>query len=252
MNKIALVTGGSRGLGKSMALHLAENGNDVIITYNTKKELANEVVKEIELKGQKAISLQLDVSETGKSIPNFIATFKAALQSTFGKETFDYLINNAGAGNYQPIAEAQPADLDYLYNIHFKAPYLLAQGLVNSINPNGSIINVSSGYSRFSDAGFAAYGAMKAAIDTLTRFQAVEFAPLKIRVNAIAPGAVETDFAGGLVRDNSFVNEMVAGKTALGRTGQPNDIGKVIAFLASDASGWINGERLEVSGGIAL
>lgn len=252
MNKIALVTGGSRGLGKSMAFYLAENDNDVIITYHTQKELADEVVKEIQKKGRKAIALPMDASIAELHIPVFVESFKSVLQTEFGTETFDYLINNAGTGSYQPIAAATSGDLDNLYNIHFKSPYLLAQQLVNFINPNGSIINVSSGYSRFSDAGFAAYGAMKGAIDTLTRFQAVEFASLKIRVNSIAPGAIETDFAGGLVRDNDNIKEMVAGKTALARTGQPDDIGKVIAFLASDASGWINGERIEVSGGIAL
>jgi NAD(P)-dependent dehydrogenase (short-subunit alcohol dehydrogenase family) len=251
MKKIALITGGSRGLGKNMALNIASKGIDLIITYNTKKEEAEKTAAEIEKIGGKAVVIQLDVSNAS-NVKNFVSAVKDTLQSEFHTSKLDILINNAGIGNYEPIADTSEESLDHLYNIHFKSVFLLAKEFSLIMNEEGSVLNVSSGYSRFSAVGFSAYGALKAALDTLTRFQALEFAPLKIRVNSIAPGAIETDFAGGIVRDNSDINEYVKSLTALGRAGQPDDIGTVAAFLVSDEAKWINGQRIEVSGGIYL
>jgi len=251
MSKTILITGGSRGLGKNMALSAAAQGYDVIITYHTKKEEAGEVVSQIEKLGQKALALSLDVYNTS-SISNFASKVKACLQGNATVGKLYALVNNAGVGYYEPISNTTDDTLDKLYNMHFKSVFLLAKEFSQSIEEGGSIINVSSGYSRFSAVGFSVYGAMKGAIDTLTRFQALEFAPLKIRVNSIAPGAIETDFAGGIVRDNAEINNYVATQTALGRTGQPDDIGAVVTFLISDAAKWINGQRIEVSGGIYL
>jgi len=251
MSRTILITGGSRGLGKNMALSAAAQGNDVIITYHTKKEEAENVVSEIGKLGQKALSLRLDVYDTS-SIGDFAGQVKAYLRSNAPAGRLHALVNNAGIGYYQPISSITEDTLDNLYNMHFKSVFLLAKEFSQVIEQGGTIINVSSGYSRFSAAGFSVYGAMKGAIDTLTRFQALEFAPLKIRVNSIAPGAIETDFAGGIVRDNVEINNYVATQTALGRAGQPDDIGSVVAFLISDAAKWINGQRIEVSGGIYL
>lgn len=251
MNSVVLITGGSRGLGKNMALNIAKQGNDVIITYHTRKDDAEKTVAEIEKTGQKAIALQLDVSK-GNSIKAFADVLKGVLPSKFSTGKLAALINNAGIGNYEPIADTTGESLDNLYNIHFKSVFLLAKELTPIISEGGSVVNISSGYSRFSAVGFAAYGALKGALDTLTRFQALEFAPLKVRVNSVAPGAIETDFAGGIVRDNNEINNYVKSLTALGRAGQPDDIGGVVAFLISDGAKWINGQRIEVSGGIYL
>jgi NAD(P)-dependent dehydrogenase (short-subunit alcohol dehydrogenase family) len=251
MSRTILITGGSRGLGKNMALSAAAEGNDVIITYHTKKQEAEAVVSEIEKLGQKALALQLDVYNAA-SIGNFASQVKEYIQSNTSTGKLHALVNNAGIGYYEPIADTTEDTLDKLYNMHFKSVFLLAKEFSPLIIEGGTIINVSSGYSRFSAVGFSVYGALKGAVDTLTRFQALEFAPLKIRVNSIAPGAIETDFAGGIVRDNAEINNYVATQTALGRTGQPDDIGSVVAFLISDAAKWINGQRIEVSGGIYL
>jgi len=249
--KIALVTGGSRGLGKDMALTLATQGSDIIVTYYTQKEQAENVVQLIKKMGRRAHAIQLDVRNASNVAP-FATKVKAILKDVFATTKLDYLINNAGIGNYEPIPNTTEESLDNLYNIHFKSVFLLAKEFSPVINEGGAILNVSSGFSRFSAVGYAAYGALKGAVDTLTRYQALEFAPLKIRVNSIAPGAIETDFSGGIVRDNADINKMVASQTALGRTGQPDDIGAVAAFLVSDAAKWINGQRIEVSGGIYL
>jgi len=248
---IALITGGSRGLGKDMALTLAAQGTDIILTYHTKKDEAEKVVAEIAKLGRQARAVQLDVSNAA-NIASFVAQVKDILRDDFAALKLDHLINNAGTGNYEPIADTTSVSLDYLYNMHFKSVFLLAKEFSPLLNEGGSILNVSSGFSRFSAVGYAAYGALKASVDTLTRYQALEFAPLKIRVNSLAPGAIETDFSGGAVRDNPEINKYVAGQTALGRVGQPDDIGSVVAFLVSDAAKWVNGQRIEVSGGIYL
>jgi NAD(P)-dependent dehydrogenase (short-subunit alcohol dehydrogenase family) len=249
--KIALVTGGSRGLGKDMALQLAKKGLDVIITYHSKKDEAQAVVSEIEALGKKAVALQFDVADH-TALEGFINAFENALSSTFQAESFDYLINNAGVGNYAPFVATTEAQLDSMFNIHLKAPFFITQKLLPLMNDGGGIVNISSGLARFSMVGYAAYATMKGAIETLSTYQALELGERKIRVNIVAPGAIETDFGGGVVRDNQDVNKMIASQTALGRVGLPDDIGSVVAFLCTDDAKWINGQRIEVSGGIHL
>lgn len=249
--KIALVTGGSRGLGKNMALHLAQKGIDVIITYNSKKEEALAVVAAIEQSGQKAAALQLNTGDI-KSFDAFYIQLKNVLQNTFNATAFNFLINNAGVGIHASIEATTEEQFDTLMNIHFKGVFFLTQKALPVINDGGRIINLSSGLARFSMPGYAAYAAMKGAIETLTRYMAKELGSRGIAVNVVAPGAIETDFGGGAVRDNADLNKMVAGITALGRTGLPDDIGGVVAFLCTEEGRWINGQRIEVSGGMNL
>ncbi len=250
-NKIALVTGGSRGLGKSMALSLAQKGLNVVLTYHSKKAEAEEVVAEIEKLGQKAVALQLNVAEVS-SFDSFFQNAKTAMQNTFGTDKIDFLINNAGIGVHESIATTTENQLDNMVNIHFKGPFLLTQKALDVLNDGGGIVNISSGLTRFSFPGYAAYASMKGAIETLTSYQAKEFGDRKIRVNVVAPGAIETDFGGGAVRDNEQLNQFVASLTALGRVGLPDDIGGVVAFLCSEDAKWVNGQRIEVSGGMNL
>jgi len=250
-SKIALVTGASRGLGKDSALQLAKKGFDLILTYQTKKEAADEVVKEIETLGQKAVALPLDISTT-KGFDQFVTEVKNVLDTHFNSAKLDALVNNAGIGINESFEATTEETLDAMTNIHFKGPYFLTQKLLPLLNDGSSVVNTSSGLARFSMPGYSAYGAMKAAIDSLSRYQALEFGSRKIRVNSIAPGAIETDFGGGVVRDISDINQHLASETALGRVGLPDDIGSVVAFLCSDDSKWINGQRVEVSGGFKL
>lgn len=250
-NKIALITGGSRGLGKDMALNLAKNGVDIIITYNSAKEEALKVVENIEKLGRKATSLQLNVGDTA-SLPHFTSAVKSALKKKFDVETFDFLINNAGIGIHASFSETTEEQFDALMNIHFKSVFFLTQKALPLINDGGRIINISSGLARFSNPGYSAYASMKGAVETLTRYMAKELGTRKIAVNTVAPGAIETDFSGGMVRDNEQVNKHIASVTALGRVGVPEDIGGVVAFLCSEGGRWINGQRIEVSGGMNL
>lgn len=250
-NKIALVTGGSRGLGKNAALQLAKRGFDVLITYQTKKEEAETVVAEINAIGQKAFALQLDIAITS-GFDAFKNEVAAILNTHFEGSNLDALVNNAGIGINAPFEQTTEEILDAMTNIHFKGPYFLTQKLLPLLNDGSSIVNTSSGLARFSFAGYSAYGAMKAAVDSLTRYQALELGARKIRVNSIAPGAIETDFGGGFVRDNSDMNTMIASQTALGRVGLPDDIGTAVAFLCSDDAKWINAQRLEASGGFLI
>jgi len=247
-SKIALVTGGSRGLGKDSALQLAKKGFDLILTYQSKKEAADEVVKEIENIGQKAFALPLDISSTS-GFGQFEKEVKDILDTQFSSAKLDALVNNAGMGITESFETTTEETLDAMTNIHFKGPFFLTQKLLPLLNDGSSIVNTSSGLARFSFAGYSAYGAMKAAVDSLSRYQAVELGSRKIRVNSVAPGAIETDFGGGAVRDISELNQHLASETALGRVGLPDDIGSVVAFLCSDDSKWINGQRIEVSGG---
>ncbi|ELR68668.1 Reductase [Fulvivirga imtechensis AK7] len=249
--KIALVTGGSRGLGKDMALSLAQRGINVILTYNSKKEEALEVVREIEAIGQKAAALQLNVVDSS-SFERFFGEVKASLKNVFGLETFDFLINNAGIGIHVPFTETAEEQFDTLMNIHLKAAFFLTQRALPLMNNGGTIVNVSTGLARFTFPGYAAYATMKGGIETLTRYQAKELGSRGIRANVIAPGAIETDFGGGAVRDNADLNAAIASQTALGRVGRATDIGSVVAFLCSDDAKWINGQRLEASGGMFL
>jgi NAD(P)-dependent dehydrogenase (short-subunit alcohol dehydrogenase family) len=250
-NKIALVTGGSRGLGKNMALSLAKKGIDVILTYNSKKDEAIAVVAEIEKAGQKAAALQLSAGDT-KTFDAFFAQVKSVLKDTFGADKFDFLINNAGIGIHASFAETTEEQFDELMNIHFKGVFFLTQKALPLINDGGRIVNLSSGLARFSNPGYAAYASMKGGIETLSRYMAKELGSRGIAVNVVAPGAIETDFGGGMVRDNKQVNDYIAGVTALGRVGLPDDIGGVVAFLCTEDAKWVNAQRIEVSGGMNL
>lgn len=248
---IAIITGGSRGLGRSMALHLAQTGTDVILTYNSKKAEADAVVQEVEKLGRKAAALQLNVANSG-SFAAFADAIRKVLAEKWNRNDFDFLVNNAGIGLHASFAETTEAQFDELMSIHLKAPFFLTQRLLPLIKDGGRILNVSSGLARFSFPGYSAYAAMKGGVEVLTRYMAKELGSRGISVNTLAPGAIETDFGGGTVRDNPEVNKQIASLTALGRVGQPDDIGGVVAMLLSDGGGWINGQRIEVSGGTLL
>jgi len=250
-NKIVLITGGSRGLGKNMALSLAKEGLDVILTYHSKKEEALAVVAEIEQSGQKAAALQLNTADV-KSFGEFFAQLSALLKNTFNSDTIDFLVNNAGIGINAPFAETSEEVFDELLNIHFKGVFFLTQAALPLLSDGGGIVNISTGLARFATPGYSAYASMKGAIETLTKYQAAELGSRGIRVNIVAPGAIETDFGGGVVRDNDQVNKHIASVTALGRVGRPDDIGSVVAFLCTDQAKWINAQRIEVSGGMNL
>ena len=248
---IALVTGGSRGLGKSISLHLAAEGRDVILTYHSRQAEAEEVVAQIETVGRRAVALVLDMADH-RSFPGFGERVKDALGRKWQRDDFDFLVNNAGIGVNAPFAETTEEQFDRLMNVHFKGVFFLTQQLLPFIKDGGRIVNISSGLARFSLPGFSAYGAMKGGIEVLTRYQALELGPRNIAVNVVAPGAIETDFGGGAVRDNAELNRMIASQTALGRAGLPDDIGGAVAALLSEGCRWINGHRVEVSGGIHL
>ena len=250
-HKIALVTGGSRGLGKNTALRLASKGVDVIITYHSKLEEADKVVAEIEAVGAKAVALQLDVSQS-KTFVEFAVNVKAILQSKWQRDSFDYLVNNAGTGINTPFLETSEEQFDQMVNIHLKGVYFLTQKLVGLMADGGSIVNISSGLTRFSFPGYSAYAIMKGAIETLSKYLAKELGARGINVNTVAPGAIETDFGGGAVRDNKELNDHIASVTALGRVGIPDDIGGVIASVLSDDNRWVNGQRIEASGGMMI
>ncbi|GAB2874888.1 Rossmann-fold NAD(P)-binding domain-containing protein [Hymenobacter ruber] len=250
-SKIALVTGGSRGLGKNMALNLAQKGLDVLLTYHSQRAEAESVVAEIQAQGRKAAALQLDASNVS-SFAAFFGQVKKTLKETFGAEKFDFLINNAGTGLYQAFAETTEQQFDDILNIHFKGPFFLTQQALPLMNDGGGIVNISSGLTRIVMPGSSTYGSAKTAIESLTRYQAKELGARRIRVNVVAPGAIETDFGGGRTRDNKEINAHIASLTALGRVGLPTDVGPVVAFLCTDEAGWVNGQRLEVSGGQAI
>jgi NAD(P)-dependent dehydrogenase (short-subunit alcohol dehydrogenase family) len=250
-NKIALVTGGSRGLGKDMALKLAEKGIDVILTYNNKADDAEKVVNQIQQSGRKAATLQLNTGDI-KSFGAFIEKLKGILSDTFGTDHVDFLINNAGMGHHSPIDQTTEEAFDDLMNVHFKGVYFLTQNILPILNDGGGIINISSGLARFSMPGASAYASMKGAVEVFTRYLAKELGSKGIRANVVAPGAIATDFNGGTVRDNEQVNQMVSSITALGRPGEADDIGGVVAFLCTEDAKWINGQRIEVSGGMLV
>ncbi|MBC7994165.1 MAG: SDR family oxidoreductase [Rhizobacter sp.] len=245
---IALITGGNRGLGKSAALALAAQGSDVILTYRHNAAEAAAAVAQIEQLGRRAVALALDVGDS-RGFSDFAAQVKRALSQHWQRERFDALVNNSGMGHHASFAETTEAQFDELMNVHLKGPYFLTQALLPLLNDGGRIVNVSSGLTRFALPGYAAYAAMKGGIEVLTRYQAKEFGARGISVNTVAPGAVETDFGGGAVRDNKQLNAAIASQTALGRVGQPDDIGGAIAALLSHGSHWVNAQRIEVSGG---
>lgn len=248
--KIALVTGGSRGLGRDMALNLAKNGMDVIITYNNNREAAEATLTELRTLGQRAAALQLDVAEHSGYTDFLEQRLLPCLRETFGCNRFDYLVNNAGIGLFSPYgAEVEVSKITEIINIHFMAGYLFTQKALGLMNDGGGIVNISTGLTRIILPGFAAYAAIKGALEVLTKYQAKELGPRRIRVNIVAPGAIATDFNGGAVRDNDGMNRSIAENTALGRVGLPTDIGPVVAFLCTEKGQWINAQRIEVSGG---
>ena len=247
--KIALVTGASRGLGRNTAIALARKGIDVIGTYHSNKAEADATASAIAALGRKALMLQLD-SGTVAAFPAFVANVKQALAAQWTRPTLDYLVNNAGIGIHAPFATTSEADFDRLMNVHFKGVFFLTQALLPLIADGGRIVNISSGLTRFSLPGYAAYAAMKGGIEVLTRYLAKELGARGIGVNTVAPGAIETDFGGGAVRDNKQVNDFIAGVTAMGRPGVPDDIGPAIASLLSDDNRWMTAQRIEISGGM--
>lgn len=250
-HKIALITGASRGLGENAALKLAARGVDVILTYRSKQLEAEQVVKRIEELGARAVALMLDVGDS-KSFDSFAAELNTQLKNVWQRDDFDYLVNNAGTGLHANFDQTTEAQFDEMVNIHFKGPFFLTQKLLPLLVNGGRILNISSGLARFSLPGSSAYASVKGAMEVLTRYQAKELGSRGISVNILAPGAIETDFSGGMVRDNPQVNAFVASQTALGRVGLPDDIGNAVAQILSDESGWINGQRIEASGGMYL
>ncbi|MEA5129828.1 MAG: SDR family oxidoreductase [Proteiniphilum sp.] len=249
--KIALVTGGSRGLGKNMALAIAKKGINVVLTYHSNKDEAEKVVSEIQSLGQKAVAFQLDTRDVSSFDP-FIKQVTGHLQEKTGSLNFDFLINNAGTSLYVPIGEVTEEQLDDTVNIHYKGVFFLTQKSLPFLNDGGGIVNVSTGLVRFALPNYSVYASMKGAIEVFTHYLAKELGARKIRANSIAPGAIETDFGGGVVRDTKDLNDYIAGITALGRVGLPDDIGGVVAFLCTDDARWINAQRIEVSGGQAI
>ena len=249
-SRIAIVTGGSRGLGRNTVLNLARRGVDSIFTYRTNREEAEAVVGLVGETGRRAVALQLDTSTVGAFDP-FVGQVRQALTG-LGAERFDYLVNNAGMALYKPFDQTTEAELDALYAVHFKGVFFLTQKLLPSINDGGRIVNISSGLARFALPGSAAYASMKGAVEVLTRYLAKELGERGIAVNTVAPGAIATDFGNGQVRDNAEMNHHVAGMTALGRAGEPDDIGPMITALLSPDMRWVNAQRIEVSGGMNI
>lgn len=250
-NKIAIVTGGSRGLGKNTVLHLAGKGVDVILTYHRKKEEADKTIEQVERQGRKAVALQLDTGNS-KCFADFAGQVKALLRQHWQRDTFDFLVNNAGVGANALITDTTEEQFDLLMNIHLKGVFFLTQNLLPLMADQGRIINISSGLARFALPGYSAYAAMKGAIEVFTRYLAKELGHRGITANVVAPGAIETDFSGGAVRDNAELNKAIASQTALGRVGLPDDIGGVVASLLSDDNYWVNAQRIEASGGMFL
>lgn len=249
--KIALVTGGSRGLGRSIALHLAREGVGVVLTYLSRAADADAVVAEISAHGGQAVALPLDTSDTS-GFAAFRQALARAVEDTWGRTSIDYLVNNAGFGRYAPLAETGEADFDAMVNVHAKGPFFLTQTLIGMIADGGHIINLSSGLARFSLAGYGAYAMMKGALEVFTRYLAQELGPRGINVNTVAPGAIETDFGGGTVRDNAEVNGFIASVTAMGRAGLPDDVGGAVTSLLVGDNRWITAQRIEVSGGMNI
>ena len=248
---IALITGGSRGLGRNAALHLARQGSDLIITYRSQRAEADAVVAEAESLGRRAVALPLDVAASA-GFEAFAASVKQALAEVWQRESFDHLVNNAGTGLSASLMETTEAQFDEMVNIHLKSTFFLTQKLLPLIRDGGRILNVSTGLTRFAHPGRAAYATVKGGVEVLSKYMAKELGPRGIAVNVVAPGAIATDFGGGVVRDNPQVNGFIASQTALGRVGLPDDIGGVIASLLQPANGWINAQRIEASGGMYL
>ena len=248
--KVAIVTGGSRGLGRNTVINLAKRGVPSIFTYNSNRAEADKVVSAAGEAGARAIAIQLNTGSVS-TFDAFVQSVREAL-ATLGAERFDYLVNNAGTSHHNAFDQTTERELDDLYNVHFKGVFFLTQKLLPLINDGGRIVNVSSGLTRFALPGSSPYASMKGAVEVLTRYLAKELGPRGIAVNTVAPGAIATDFSGGMVRDNPEINKRVSDMTALGRVGVPDDIGPMIATLLSEDNRWINGQRIEVSGGMVL
>jgi NAD(P)-dependent dehydrogenase (short-subunit alcohol dehydrogenase family) len=248
---IALVTGGSRGLGRNMALSIADKGIDVVLTYNNQRETAQALVQEIEKRGRKAVALQLDVSDTAR-FAGFASDMRTAMTRIWKRDQFEYLVNNAGVGVYASFEQTTEEQFDLMLRVHLKCVFFLTQKLLPLIADGGRIINISSGLTRFTFSGYAAYAVMKGGIEVLTRYLAKDLGSRGIAVNALAPGAIETDFGGGAVRDDVGLNRMIASQTALGRVGLPDDIGGMVATLLPPEGRWVNAQRIEVSGGMLI
>jgi NAD(P)-dependent dehydrogenase (short-subunit alcohol dehydrogenase family) len=248
--RIAIITGGSRGLGRSMALHLARDGADIILTYQQNEAAARDTVAVIEALGRRAVALNLDVADS-RTFASFAQQVDATLAG-WGRERFDILVNNAGSGLHVPLMELSEEQFDNMIAIHLKSALFLTQALAPRLNDGGRILNISSGLTRFTVAGAGAYAAAKGGVEVLTRYLARELAARGIAVNTLAPGAIATDFNGGRVRDDDALNGWVAAQTAMGRAGLPDDIGGAAASLLAEGSGWITGQRIEASGGMGL
>jgi NAD(P)-dependent dehydrogenase (short-subunit alcohol dehydrogenase family) len=248
MSKITIVTGASRGLGRNTALSVARHGGDVVVTYQSREQDAQAVVAEIQAMGRQAVALQLDTGRAA-SFQDFAGRLRGALREVWGRETFDHLVNNAGHGEMALVADTTEAQFDQLVNVHFKGVFFLTQALLPLIADGGRIVNLSSGLTRVSYPGFSAYAAAKGAVEVLSLYLAKELGARGIAVNTVAPGAIETDFLGGYVRDTPDANRAFSQSIALGRVGVPDDIGPMIASLLSDENRWINAQRIEVSGG---
>lgn len=251
MSKIAIITGGSRGLGKDMALAIARKGLDVIITYNTQPEAAQEVVSEIEALGQKAAALPINLLKIS-GIDVFVAVLSETLASKFEGRKPDFLVNNAGMGGNIFMSTATEEQFDEFLNVHFKGVYFLTQKLLPLMNDGGGIVTISTGTTRFVNPGYSLYASMKGAIEVLTRYIAKEYGSRGIRANVVAPGPIETDFNNGAIRSNPALKDRLASLTPLGRVGNADDVGGVVAFLCTDDAKWVNGQRIEVSGGINI
>ncbi|WP_218827838.1 SDR family NAD(P)-dependent oxidoreductase [Paenibacillus rigui] len=251
MTQIALVTGGSRGLGRNSALALAKKGIDVIVTYHSKREEAEAVVQQIEAGGRKAAALQLDAGLIS-SFDGFVQELTGVLRGKWDRGTIDYLVNNAGFGIGASFETTTEEQFDSLMNVHFKGVFFLTQKLLPHLEDNGGIVNLSTGLTRFASNGYSAYAAMKGAIEVLTKYLAKELGDRGIRVNAVAPGAIATDFGGGVLKSNQTVRDQISSVIALGRVGEADDIGGVVASLCSPEMGWVNAQRIEASGGMNL
>ncbi|MFG6455611.1 SDR family NAD(P)-dependent oxidoreductase [Roseateles sp. BYS96W] len=251
MTTISLITGASRGLGRNTALHIARRGGDVVVTYHSQADAAHALVAEIQALGRRAVALPLDVGQVA-GFPVFVERLRAALRTIWARDTLDHLVNNAGHGDYALVADTTEAQFDGLVDVHFKGVFFLTQALLPLLADGGRIVNLSSGLTRVSFPGYAAYAAVKGAVEVLTVYLAKELGARGITVNTVAPGAIETDFGGGAVRDNPDINRLFAGMTALGRAGVPDDIGPMIASLLSPDNRWVNAQRVEVSGGQAI
>jgi len=249
--KIGVITGGSRGLGKSTALAMAKQGVDVILTYHSRNTGANDVISEIAAMGRKAVALQLDVADAA-NFDGFAAQVSQALTANWQRDRFDFLVNNAGTGIHASFTETTEAMFDEMVNIHLKSVFFLTQKMLPLLSNGGRIVNISSGLARFALPGYSAYAAMKGGIEVLTRYMAKELGERNIAVNTVAPGAIETDFGGGAVRDNNDINTYIASQTALGRVGIAEDIGPMVASLLSENNRWVNAQRIEVSGGMLI